>query len=99
MVRTIEVDDIAPPDLMTARRTRRCGLRIGLRSLLAAGAGEREFVLDVGGNGAGVELRRVVETEPLEHLRMVFVVGIGEDLFEVAVSPCAAAVFWWARPF
>ena len=29
---------------------------------------------------------------------MAFVVGVGEDLFELRVSPGAAAVFGWAGP-
>lgn len=62
-----------------------------------AGAAEREFVVDVlGGDGVGVEFAGVVEAEPFEHLLVFVVAGVGEDLFEVRVSPGAAAVLWWA---
>src|SRR5436309_13565555 len=63
----------------------------------AAFATEGEFVVDVlGGDSGGVELRGVVEAEPLEHLLVFVVAGVGEDLSEVRVSPGAAAVLWRA---
>lgn len=59
----------------------------------AAGAGEGEFVVDVvGRDGGGVEFAGVVEAEPLEHVLVFVVGGVGEDLPEVGVAPGAAAV-------
>jgi hypothetical protein len=64
---------------------------------LATVASERGFLLDrVGSDGVGVEVGGVVEAEPVEHLVVLFVAGVGEDLFEFGVSPGAAAVLWWA---
>jgi hypothetical protein len=48
------------------------------------------------GTAAGVEFAGVVEAEPLEHFLVFVVTGVGEDVFEVRVSPGAAAVLWWA---
>lgn len=48
----------------------------------AAGAAEREFVVDVfGWDGVGVEFAGVGETKPLEHFFMFVVGWVGEDLF------------------
>ena len=79
MVRTIDQDDIGSPHLMTQGARQSTAGSPAL--LLAHGAAEGEFVLDaVGRNGAGIKLRCVVEAEPFEHLWMLFVVGVGEDL-------------------
>jgi hypothetical protein len=66
----------SPQVAAAQRRGGRCA------ALLAVGAVEGELVLYVvGGDGAGVEFGCVVEADPFEHLVMVFVVGVGEDLF------------------
>ena len=49
-----------------------------------------------GGDGSRFEFAALVEAEPLEHLLVLFVAGVGEDVFEVGVSPGAAAVLWRA---
>jgi hypothetical protein len=51
----------------------------------------------VAGYGGGVELAGVLQAEPFEHLLVLLVVGVGEDRFEVGVSPGATAVFRRAR--
>ena len=72
-------------------------MRLGGAS--AAGAGEREFVVDVlAGYGRGVELGGVFKAEPFEHLLMALVVWVGEDFFQIGVSPGAAAVLGWQAP-
>lgn len=63
----------------------------------AGGVAEGEFLLDVvGSDGGGIEFGGTVEAQPVKHVLVLFVAGIGEDVFEFGVSPGAAAVLWWA---
>lgn len=45
------------------------------------------------------ELGVVLQANPVEHFLVLFVAGVGEDRFQVCVSPGTAAVLGWARTY
>ena len=59
----------------------------------AGGAVHSELVVDaVGRDGGRVEFAGVVEAEPFEHLLVLVVARISEDLLEIGVPPGATAI-------